>query len=311
MTQDGSKTKAQLIDEVAQLRRQVAGLEAAEAERKRMEEELRRRGDELCERVKELDCLYGLAELAEKPGGSAEEILQGAAELMPPASQHPEVACARVVAEGREFRTENFEETLWKLTSDIVVHGGRIGALEVCFLEERPERDEGPFLEDERNLLNAVAERVGRIIERKRAEARVTEQSQSILELSTPAIKLWDEIVLLPLIGVIDTARAQQMMERLLEAIVANQARVAILDVTGVPDIDTKVAQHLIKSVSAAGMLGAEVVVTGISPDAAQTLTKLDVDLVALHPAGSLRAGIAAAFAMTGRQVASGPQNPV
>jgi rsbT co-antagonist protein RsbR len=131
----------------------------------------------------------------------------------------------------------------------------------------------------------------------------IVQQSRSLMELSTPAIKVWEGILLLPLVGVIDSMRASQVMEGLLNSIVETESEVAILDVTGVPIIDTYVAQHLMHAVSAAGMLGAQVILTGFGPEAAQTLTRLGVDLRSLTTAGTLRAGIAQAFRMTGRRV--------
>jgi PAS domain S-box-containing protein len=139
-------------------------------ELKRTEEALRKQAHDLGERVKELNCLFGISTLIERQDLSWGELFQGIVNLIPPAWQYPETTCARAILEGEEFRTENFRETIWRQTHSITVHGDRIGTVEVFYLEERAEADEGPFLQEERSLLNAMAERLGRVLERKRAE---------------------------------------------------------------------------------------------------------------------------------------------
>ena len=141
------------------------------------------------------------------------------------------------------------------------------------------------------------------ISSRKEAQDVISQQSRAILELSTPVIQVWDEIVLLPLIGVIDTRRAQQIAEGLLDAIVDTESRIAIIDVTGVAVIDTMTAQHLIRLSAAAKMLGAEALFTGISPEIAQTLTKINVCFEEGLCCGTLRTGVARAFALLGKDV--------
>ncbi|MBW2222424.1 MAG: LuxR family transcriptional regulator, partial [Deltaproteobacteria bacterium] len=91
-------------------------------------------------------------------------------DLIPPSWQYPEITCARIIIEGQEYKTKNFKETVWKQATNIVVHGKRIGILEICYLEEKPESDEGPFLKEERSLISAIAERLGRVTEHKQAE---------------------------------------------------------------------------------------------------------------------------------------------
>ncbi len=127
----------------------------------------------LDERVKELSCLYGISKLVMTPDISLDEILQGTVYLMPPSWQYPEITCARILLEGREFRTENYQESQWKQSADIYVFGELSGFVEVDYLEETPGIDEGPFLMEERNLLNAIAERLGRIAERLQSEERI------------------------------------------------------------------------------------------------------------------------------------------
>ena len=144
-------------------------------QRKQAKESLQKRTYDLGKRVKELNCLYGISHLVEKSGISLEDILQETVDLIPPSWQYPEITCARAIVEGQELKTDNFRDTIWKQTNDIIVHGEPAGVLTVCYLEEKPESDEGPFLREERNLINAIAERLGNIIERSRGEEALRE----------------------------------------------------------------------------------------------------------------------------------------
>lgn len=151
-------------------------------EGKRADTALRKLAGQLGERVKELNCLYGIADLIATPGISLDEILQGTARLIPPAWRYPEITCARVVFEDRVFRTENFKETSWKQSSAVRAHGRRVGSLDVFYLEKRPEEDEGPFLREERNLIDAIAERLGRVIERRKAREALQQSEKKYRE---------------------------------------------------------------------------------------------------------------------------------
>ena len=133
----------------------------------------------LRERVKELTCLYSLAQLAERPSITLEGILQGIAELLPPSWQYPEITAARITLDGTCYGTPELKEGLQKQSADIVVNGQRRGSVDIVCLEEKPELDEGPFLKEERSLINAVARQITLIIERRQAaEDKVHLQEQ-------------------------------------------------------------------------------------------------------------------------------------
>jgi rsbT co-antagonist protein RsbR len=133
----------------------------------------------------------------------------------------------------------------------------------------------------------------------KSREAVILRQQQEMLELSTPVVKLWEGVLALPLIGTLDSARTQTVMENLLLRIVETGAAIAILDITGVPTVDTLVAQHLIKTVTAARLMGAECIISGIRPQIAQTIVHLGVDLGGV----ATKASLADAFALALRRV--------
>ena len=134
-------------------------------------------------------------------------------------------------------------------------------------------------------------------------DASIASQRMTIEELETPVLEVWDGILALPIIGTVDTARAQTMTERLLEMIVSTKSEIVILDITGVPVVDTSVARHLLETVTAARLLGAEVLVVGLTARTAITLVHLGVDLGDLTTRVTMAKGLELAFSRLGLEV--------
>lgn len=138
-------------------------------------------------------------------------------------------------------------------------------------------------------------------------ERIISRQHEDMLELSTPVVKLWDGILALPMIGTLDSARTQVVMESLLQRIVETGAEVAIIDITGVPTVDTLVAQHLIKTVTAARLMGADCIISGIRPQIAATIVHLGVDLSEVATKATLADAFRLALARTGHALGRAP----
>jgi rsbT co-antagonist protein RsbR len=134
-------------------------------------------------------------------------------------------------------------------------------------------------------------------------ETVINQQAETLLELSTPVVKLWDGIVALPLVGTLDSARTQVVMEALLQALVDTGSEHAIIDITGVAAVDTQVAQHLLKTVQAARLLGAECIISGIRPQIAQTVVALGIEFGDIHTKSSLADAMLLAMRRSGLDV--------
>ena len=176
---DKDETREQLIDELQELRQRVSNLQPSEAQLRDTQEELNKQTHQLGERIKELDCLYGITEILAKPGISLQEIFQGIVELLPPAFQYPEVTASRLTLDDETFTAGNFQDTAWKRAADIIVNGRRVGSLEVCYLEERPNQDEGPFLNYEISMLTALSIGLRRVIERITAQEALKKSEET------------------------------------------------------------------------------------------------------------------------------------
>lgn len=147
-------------------------------------------------------------------------------------------------------------------------------------------------------IANTVA--VGFVQERERV---IREQQEAIRELSTPVLQVRERLLILPMIGVIDPQRSRQLTEQLLRSIRTSRAKVVVIDITGVAALDSKVANHLVQTVEASGLLGATVIVTGLSPEIAQTLVTIGVDLGKMKTVGDLQGGIEEAERLLGYKV--------
>ncbi|OPY79343.1 MAG: Oxygen sensor histidine kinase NreB [Syntrophorhabdus sp. PtaU1.Bin153] len=164
-----------LLNELEGLRREVARLRASEQKHERVQQALQKRTHALGERVKELNCLYAMSSLVERHKGSLEGILEGTVEIIPSAWQYPEIAAARITVGAHTYATSNYRETPWRQSADIHVKGVKEGTLDVVYLEERPECGEGPFLKEERSLINSMAKGIGETVERAAAEDALKE----------------------------------------------------------------------------------------------------------------------------------------
>lgn len=147
-------------------------------------------------------------------------------------------------------------------------------------------------------------------------EELISRQQQELLELSTPVVKLWDGILALPIIGTLDSSRTQVVMESLLQTVVATNSKFAIIDITGVPTVDTLVAQHLLKTITAARLMGAECIISGVRPQIAQTIVHLGINLEDVVTKAKLSDAFALALQRSGRTVvklsgAAAPMSPL
>jgi anti-anti-sigma regulatory factor/PAS domain-containing protein len=386
---------------------------------------------DLAERKKEYDCLSAIASLHQDAQMDLGDVLAQAAQVLPSGWQYPDITCARITSLGQTHVSPGFAESPWRQSAELVFNGHGQGYIEIFYSQERPEQDEGPFLKEERRLLDIVAFRLSHMVELKLlekeltaskrelersqlmfssifdgineviyiadmdtyellymnkairdafgggvgqlchkvlqnrdtpcpfctnsiiqgeykdrsyiwefqntktknwyrcidkaipwpdgrivryemaidvthikdAELRLQRQAEAILELSTPIIRIWEGIMVAPLIGTLNPQRVQQFMERLLTGITTTQSPLAIIDLTGVPEVDNLGAQALLDTLCAARMLGAEIIITGISPAIAATMARLGIDMRNMETRNSLAQGLELALGKTGRGI--------
>lgn len=141
------------------------------------------------------------------------------------------------------------------------------------------------------------------ITERKRLEELIKRQHEDLMELSTPVIHLWDGILVLPIVGTLDSERSRTMVEQLLGALADSGSSIAIVDISGVPTVDTLVAQHLMKAIDASRLMGAECIVSGIRPEIANTIVNLGLDLSRVKTRSSMSRALQDAFTMLNLKV--------
>ncbi|HZG06107.1 MAG TPA: STAS domain-containing protein [Streptomyces sp.] len=274
------------------------------AVRDRLTTALRERGDEIADRWVQLQQERAAIDIGEselREEADALLVLLGGALA-------GDVGVDNVVDAHRELRDAVMELSLRRERSGATPTATSLAVLALKdALLEAVERDN----QDPRELF-PVALMINRLLDEaaalsfsayvERREEIIQRQSRQLLELSTPVVHLWRQVLAVPLIGTLDTARTQVVMENLLQSIQAHEARVAIIDITGVPTVDTAVAQHLMQTVNAVRLMGADCFISGIRPSIAQTIAQLGIDLSTILTRATLADALAAAIRMTDQE---------
>jgi len=162
-------------------------------DKKLIERNLYKINHDMVERVKELRCLYKISELSNDPGKTMEDILKGSIDIIPLAYQYPEIACVRITFDEHIYKSKNFKESTWKQEANIAASDGNIGQVQVFYTEQRPEEQEGPFLKEERFLINSIADILSNSAERKKAEVALRDQAETfeaIIENTSDSVLL-------------------------------------------------------------------------------------------------------------------------
>ncbi len=175
--------------------------------------------------------------------------------------------------------------------------GGKVTGM--IALANKPE----DYTEEDRVTIEALNLPIMEALTRNRAEQALARQAQEILELSIPVIQIWEGIIIAPLIGTLDSERTQGFLEKFLSGIVETKSSLALLDITGVPTVDTRTAQHLIEAITSAKLLGTKVILTGVRPSIAQTLVHLGIDLEGIETKASLSSGFKKAIELIGLEI--------
>jgi anti-anti-sigma regulatory factor len=237
---------------------------------------------------------------------SLEELFKYTVDLIPRAFRDSEAIGARTRIADRSFLTENFRETEWVLTQDIVVRGQTVGAVEVHCREEASLTEGGPFSKGKRHFLEILAARLGELVRRGLSEdaqlrnlanfeelTRIIERQRAAhKEISTPVLEVWDKVLMVPIAGIMDSQMLMDLMDKLLSAISSKRARFVIIDLTGVLVVDTGTADHLIRLAQGVSILGASCIFTGIRTDVARTILMLGVDLSSVKTLPSVEDGL-------------------
>jgi anti-anti-sigma regulatory factor len=267
----------------------------------------------LRERERELHCVHAIVTMADAESPSLEAGCQRMLDLIPLAWENPEEIHVRATIADRVFVTPGFRETAWVEVADIRVKGEPVGVVEVHRPEDVSASRESASSVEKRRVLDIVAVRLGEIVQRHTAQddlqrvsadleslqweredhmARleiIEQQRKAIRELFVPVLEVWDRVLLVSIVGVVDYQRAADITNELLYHVSAKGARFVIIDLAGVRTVDTSTASHLSNMVASVGLLGATCILTGIHGGVAQTMIALDINLTHMNTRSNLR----------------------